>query len=116
MVCKEGYALQEPRPRENYFGKGLSRVMGLKLGGEVHEGMVLHVLTVGALASPHPRTSLGGLSEEDLGLQLSLRGRSPAVAAPRTHLVPHCFLVLFGCLAWSAFGGLYWSAGEGCAP
>lgn len=117
VVCEGGYALQESRPREDYFGTGLSTVMGLKLGGEEQEGMVLHVLIVRALAFPHLRTPPGGLTEEDLRLQLSLRGRSPAVAAPQnSHLMPHCFLVLFGRLAWSAFGGLCRNTSEGRAP
>lgn len=34
VVCQGGYVLQESIPRGNYFGKGLSRVMGLTLGAE----------------------------------------------------------------------------------
>lgn len=71
-----------------------------------YEWTELHILTGSAPASCHLRTPPGRLTKEDLRPQWSHKGSSTAATAPGTHLVPHCFLVLFGRLAWSAFGGL----------
>lgn len=81
VVWKRACALGELRSTENYFGKGLSRVMGLKLGGEEQEWTVLHILTGSPPASPH-RHPPGRLTRADLRLQLIPRGGNAAAVAP----------------------------------